>query len=68
MLEFKRVNTTKMARQTGKWVYDIDILRQTTIERLVEHYSQGNNVTKVQLKKYIMTNVEILLDLMIQEK
>ncbi len=67
MLKFKRVNTMKLARQTGEWVYDLDILRQTTIERLVEHYSQGDNVTKVQLKTYIKSRVNLLLDLMIQE-
>lgn len=65
MIKFKKQNIMKLANTNKISYYAIDLLRQTTIERLVKE-ANNSNQTKEALKAIIRNNIDILLDLMIK--
>lgn len=68
MLKFKRVNTMKLARKKNLWIYQTDLLRQTTVERYVERFGKLNGVTKKQLISNMIFRIEEMLNLMVVEE
>lgn len=66
MLKFKKANILQLSRKTKMEYTKLDILRQTTIERLVDA-GNYNNYTKEQLIDYIINNAKELLKIMIKE-
>lgn len=66
MIKFKKQNILQISKNFNISYYKLDVLRQTTIERLVIQANK-ENYTKEQIKNYILKNVDYLLDIMIQE-
>lgn len=65
MIIFRRQNIIELAKETETSYLALDILRQTTIERLVK-LANKNNMSKEQLKYLLKANTQNLIDLMIQ--
>lgn len=66
MIKFKNININKLTQEKNTSYYNLDILRQTSINRLVD-FANKNGITAEQLKAYILKNTKFLLDLMIKE-
>lgn len=64
MLKFKRINALRKSRNTNTYYAYNDLLRQTTLERVVNH---NNNMTKQELIKNILAMVESQLNESIKE-
>lgn len=63
-MKFKQVNIRKLCVYKNCSYFNFDLLRQTTIKRIVEN---EKNKTKEELIKNILCNVYLLLDNMIME-
>lgn len=64
-MKFNRVNIDQLAKQYNIDYKYIDILRQTTIERIVNN--SPINMTKQDLIDLLLSNTKTLLELMIKE-
>lgn len=67
MIKFKQQNIQKLTDKLSCNYYMLDILRQTSINKLVD-FANKNDITAEQLKAYILKNTKFLLDLMIKEE
>lgn len=65
MIKFKRQNIMQLAKETETSYLALDLLRQTTIERLVK-IANKNNMSEEDFKNLLKTNTQNLIDLMIQ--
>ena len=64
-MKFKRINIIQLARQHNLDYTYFDILRQTTIERIVNN--SAHNMTKQELIDLLLANTKYLLEKMIKE-
>ena len=64
MIKFKNININKLAEQFNTGYYTFDILRQSTIKKLVA-FANNRNLTADETKDIILSNIKFLLDLMI---
>lgn len=67
MIKFKNVNINKLAQQKNTSYYNLDILRQTTIKKIIIQANK-QKLTAEQTKIILLNNVKYLLDLMIKEE
>lgn len=63
-MKFNRINLMQLAKELNVSYMCVDLLRQTTIERIVKNTP---NNTKQQLIDVMLNNIKYLLDLMIKE-
>jgi hypothetical protein len=63
-MKFNRVNLMQLSKELNVSYLCVDLLRQTTIERIVKNTP---NNTKKQVIDAIINNIKYLLDLMIKE-
>lgn len=63
-MKFNRINLMQLAKELNVSYMCVDLLRQTTIEKIVKNTP---NNTKQQLIDVILNNIKYLLDLMIKE-
>lgn len=65
-MKFKRANIMEISKKINIDYIYLDILRQTTIERLVKRANK-NNLKSEQLKRIILQNTKNMLDIIIIE-
>lgn len=67
MIKFKQQNIQKLTNKLNYNYYMLDILRQTSIKKIIDSANKYN-ITAEKLITYILKNTKFLLNLMMKDE